>query len=219
VYCQNYDISQMNQGREITEAQLVEIMLQLQDSGAHNINLVTPTHFSAQIVAALEMARASGLELPVVYNSSGYDAPDVLKEFEGLIDIYMPDMRYSSGDSSSCYSMAPDYPEVNRAAVKEMFRQVGNLALDGSRVARSGLIIRHLILPDRIAGSREVLRFIAEEISPDTYVSLMSQYRPMYKAGAEKRLDRSITREEYLETVALVTEFNLTNCRYQGMPS
>lgn len=219
VYCQNYDISQLDAGVEVTEKQFVDMMLQLQDSGAHNINLVTPTHFSAQLVSALEHGKRVGLEIPVVYNSSGYDAVDTLREFEGLIDIYMPDMRYSSGENASCYSSAPDYPEINRAAVKEMHRQVGDLKTDGGVAASRGLLVRHLVLPESIAGTREVFKFIAEEISTNTYVSLMSQYRPAFKATHAPQINRPINREEYLEAVALATEFDLTNCRFQRIPS
>jgi putative pyruvate formate lyase activating enzyme len=219
VYCQNYDISQYNQGVEVTEKQFVEIMLRLQEAGAHNINFVTPTHFSAQIHYCLSQARSEGFKLPIVYNSSGYDAVDVLREFEGMIDVYMPDMRYSDAQEAECYSGAADYPEVNRDAIKEMHRQVGDLVLDNSGVAVRGLLVRHLVLPDRIAGTAEILRFLAKEVSTSTYLSLMSQYRPAYKAGENARIDRRITRDEYLEAKSLAEEFGMSNCYLQGMPN
>jgi putative pyruvate formate lyase activating enzyme len=218
LYCQNYDISQFNQGVEVTERQFVDMMIDLQESNAHNINFVTPTHFAAQILSALLHARNAGLALPIVYNSSGYDSVETLKEFEGLVDIYMPDMRYSSSEEAQRYSGAGDYPEVNRAAVKEMHRQVGDLRLDRDGVAVRGLLVRHLILPDGIAGSGETLRFIAEEISTDTYVSVMSQYRPVYKASDDNRLNRRVSRVEYFEAGSLARELGLTNCYYQEVP-
>ena len=219
IYCQNYDISHYGEGVEVTEKQFVDMMMQLQDSGAHNINLVTPTHFSVQIICALKSARAGGLTLPIVYNSSGYDAVDTLREFDGLIDIYMPDMRYSDSENASCYSDAPDYPEVNRRAITEMHRQVGDLELDRHGVAVRGLLVRHLVLPEGISGSEAVIRFLAEEISTATYLSLMSQYRPMFKAHSDKRINRPITREEYLEAKSLTEKYGLTNCYYQGVPN
>ncbi len=216
-YCQNFEISQMGRGREVTERQFVEIMLSLQDSGAHNINFVTPTHFSAQIFSALIRAKEEGLHLPVVYNSSGYDAVDVLQRFAGLIDIYMPDMRYGAAEAADCYSAAPDYPEVNRLAICEMYRQVGDLTLDAEGVAAGGLLIRHLVLPQGLAGTAEVLSFIAAKISPRTYISLMSQYHPAYRAHQDERLGRRISSDEYSEAVALTGDLGLTNIYYQGL--
>lgn len=219
VYCQNYDISQYNQGVEVTEKQFVEMMMGLQEAGAHNINFVTPTHFSAQIHYCLAQARPEGLELPIVYNSSGYDAVDVLREFAGMIDIYMPDMRYSDTQEAEYYSGATDYPEVNRDAIREMHRQVGDLVLDEKGVAVRGLLVRHLVLPDRIAGTAEVLRFLSEEISKSTYLSLMSQYRPVYRAGEDARIGRRIRKDEYLEAKSLADELGMNNCYYQGTPN
>jgi putative pyruvate formate lyase activating enzyme len=216
-YCQNYEISQMGRGREITELQFVEIMLSLQDSGAHNINFVTPTHLSAQIFSALVRAKEKGLRLPVVYNSSGYDAVDVLQKFVGMIDIYMPDMRYGETEAADCYSAAPDYPEVNRLAIREMYKQVGDLRLDAGGVATGGLLIRHLVLPRGLAGTAEVLSFIASKISRRTYISLMSQYHPAYRAQQDERLGRRINSDEYREAVALTKDLDLTNVYYQGL--
>lgn len=219
LYCQNYDISQFNQGVEVTEKQFVDMMLQLQESGAHNINFVTPTHFSAQIFSALLRARSEGLTLPIVYNSSGYDSVETLQEFDGLMDIYMPDMRYSSSVEAERYSGADDYPEVNRAAVREMHRQVGDLQVDQNGVAERGLLVRHLVLPDGSAGSEKTLRFLAEKISTDTYVSVMSQYRPVYKASEDNRVNRRVSRVEYFEARSLAMKFGLTNCYFQEVPS
>ncbi|MFH2054651.1 MAG: radical SAM protein [bacterium] len=216
-YCQNYDISQQGYGREVTERQFVEMMLSLQESGAHNINFVTPTHFAAQILAALIQAKEEGLRLPIVYNSSGYDAVDVLREFEGLVDIYMPDMRYGLEEAADRYSGAADYPAVNRAAIHEMHRQVGDLQLGEDGVATRGLLIRHLVLPLGLAGTAEVLGFLASEISRQTYLSLMSQYHPAYRAVEDERLGRRITPAEYEEAMALTQDLGLTNVYFQGL--
>jgi putative pyruvate formate lyase activating enzyme len=218
VYCQNYDISQLNYGREVTEQQFVEMMLELQKAGAHNINFVTPTHLSAQILAALLKAKSVGLEIPIVYNSSGYDSVDVLHEFDGLVDIYMPDMRYGSSQPAGCYSAAPDYPDVNRAAIIEMHRQAGDLQLDERGVATRGLLIRHLVLPNKLASSAEVLAFIAGRVSKNTYISLMSQYHPAYRAHDYEAIGRRITSDEYDEVVNLSKDLGLRSCYYQGYP-
>lgn len=216
-YCQNYDISQLESGREVTEMQFVEMMLSLQKSGAHNINFVTPTHFSAQLFSALIRAKEEGLRLPIVYNSSGYDAVDVLREFAGLVDIYMPDMRYGNEEASDCYSTAPDYPEMNRAAILEMHRQVGDLRCDDDGIATGGLLVRHLVLPHGLAGSVEVLSFLASRVSRATYLSLMSQYHPAYRAVEDERLGRRITSDEFDEAVNLTRELGLTNVYFQGL--
>jgi putative pyruvate formate lyase activating enzyme len=218
LYCQNYDISQYNQGTEVTEQQFVAMMLKLQEAGAHNINFVTPTHFSAKILYCLLVAKEEGLEIPIVYNSSGYDSVEMLREFEGLIDIYMPDMRYSSSLESDRYSSAADYPEVNREAIREMHRQVGDLEVDDNGVATRGLLVRHLVLPDNITGTAEVSELLAEEISRSTYLSLMSQYRPMFRARDHKRINRRITGDEYAEAVKVAEKCGLTNCYIQGRP-
>jgi putative pyruvate formate lyase activating enzyme len=197
VFCQNYPLSQLRHGDYITIDNLADMMLNLQERGAHNINLVTPSHYVPQIMAGLLSACKRGLTLPIVYNSSGYDKVETLKLLDGIIEIYMPDMRYASKDSARCFSSAADYPEVNRAAIKEMYRQVGELVLDENEIATQGLLVRHLVLPENIAGSEEVFRFLANEISPDTYVSLMSQYFPAHKALSMEKVNRRIVNSEY----------------------
>jgi putative pyruvate formate lyase activating enzyme len=186
-------------------------MLKLQARGAHNINFVTPTHYIAQIAEAIVDARGSGLDIPIVYNSSGYDSADVLRQLDGLIEIYLPDMRYSDSDNAEKCSSAPDYPSVNRAAIKEMFRQVGLLETDRYGIAKRGLIIRHLVLPEDISGTKATLAFISEEISSKTSISLMSQYFPAHRASEFEPLARRITGEEYGRAVGWMNEFNLEN--------
>jgi len=197
VYCQNYPISQMGNGAERTTGELACQMLWLQEQGCHNLNLVTPTHFMPQVLKALGIARERGFNLPIVYNTSGYESLEALRLLDGIVDIYLPDMRYSDDAMALRYSAAPHYPEINRAAIREMFRQVGNLELDEKGVAQRGLIIRHLVLPGGLSGTDGVMKFLAEEISKDVYISLMSQYFPAYKANEYKELNRRINEEEY----------------------
>ncbi|MFH1907481.1 MAG: radical SAM protein, partial [Chloroflexota bacterium] len=192
-YCQNHDISQTDAGREVEPQELAAILLELQAYGCHNINFVSPSHVVAQILAALALAARAGLRLPLVYNTGGYDSMSALKLLDGVIDIYMPDMKYAHSDHASRYSVARDYPQVNRAALKEMHRQVGDLLIDENGLAQRGLLVRHLLLPDDLAGTPEILRFLAEEISPNTYLNLMDQYRPAYKAHLFPELNRPIT--------------------------
>ncbi|MBC7319369.1 radical SAM protein [bacterium] len=211
VYCQNYTISQLGDGDIVSEEDLANMMLYLQRLGCHNINLVTPTHFVPQILSALVMAVEKGLSIPIVYNTSGYEKLETLKLLDGIVDIYLPDMRYSSSVYAVKYSSAPRYPDVNRLAVREMFRQVGNLVLDERGIAKKGLIIRHLVMPEDISGTESVLKFIAEEISKDTYISLMAQYRPEYKAQDFPPLNRRITREEYKRAIEIAKNLGLRN--------
>jgi putative pyruvate formate lyase activating enzyme len=215
VYCQNYPISQMQNGVEVSPLTLVDRMLELQNRGAHNINFVTPTHFSAQIAEAIATARDKGLTIPIVYNTSGYDRVDVLKMLEGLIEIYMPDMRYGASGAAECYSSAPDYPVVNRAAIAEMHRQVGVLTLNSEGIAIRGLLIRHLILPNGLSGSEEIFEFIAENVSEETYISLMSQYFPAYRANEFTEISRRITKKEYVIAKKLMEKYNLYNGWFQ----
>jgi putative pyruvate formate lyase activating enzyme len=197
VYCQNYPISQYGHGDSATVDDVAGMMLDLQKRGAHNINFVTPSHYVPQLMAAMLVACKSGLKIPIVYNTSGYDKIESLRLLEGIVEIYMPDMRYSQPESARCYSAAKDYPEVNRAAIKEMYRQVGDLAIDDDGIAQQGLLVRHLVLPENIAGSEEIFRFLAEEISPETHLSLMSQYFPAHKAVSMDKINRRILPEEY----------------------
>jgi len=201
LYCQNAEISQKVSGSEIPVEVLADMMLELENRGAHNINLVSPTHVVAQIVKAIYIAAQRGLRLPIVYNTGGYDSIQTLKMLEGIIDIYMPDMKYSEPEIGERLSGVFDYPSVNQLAVKEMFRQVGDLVLTPRGIAERGLLIRHLVLPDDLAGSKAILRFIAKEISQNTYLNIMDQYRPAYLAGRHSEINRRITSDEYRAVV------------------
>ncbi len=211
VYCQNYPISQMGHGAERTPGELACQMLYLQEQGCHNLNLVTPTHFMPQILKALGIAKERGFSLPIVYNTGGYESVEALQLLEGIVDIYLPDMRYSDDGTARRLSVAPHYPEINRPAVKEMFRQVGNLVLDENGVAKRGIIIRHLVLPHGLSGTEGVMRFLSEEISKDVFISLMSQYFPAYKAPETKDLSRRITAEEYEDARRIMEKYGLEN--------
>jgi len=209
VFCQNYSISQLGEGREVTREELAGMMLSLQKRGCHNINLVTPTHVVPQILEALELAIPEGLSIPLVYNSGGYESVETLKLLEGVVDIYMPDMKYSDDEDAQKCSGIEDYPSVNRTAVKEMHRQVGDLEVDEQRVATRGLLVRHLVLPQGLAGTQEVARFLAEEISLNTYLNVMAQYHPCHKAFHFPELSRPTSREEFLEAVNLARQQGL----------
>ena len=196
--CQNYDISQIDVvGEDVSPGELAAVILELQERGCHNINLVSPSHVVAQILAAVLVAAQKGLRLPLVYNTGGYDSLTALHLLENVIDIYMPDMKYASAQVGLQYSKIRDYPQINQAAVKEMHRQVGDLQINEEGLAERGLLVRHLVLPNGLAGSEEILRFIAEEISKNTYVNLMNQYRPAHHALQFPELNRPITSSEY----------------------
>jgi len=209
VFCQNWEISQKGQGHEVNPQTLADMMLQLQAQGCHNINLVTPSHVVAQIIAAVQIAAQQGLRLPLVYNTGGYDSPEALALLDGIIDIYMPDMKYGDSGIARQYSRVRDYVEVNFAAVKEMHRQVGDLQLDENGIAQRGLLVRHLVLPDNRAGSEAVIAFLANEISKDTYLNLMNQYRPCYRADENPPLDRPLSEDEYRRTLDFASEYGL----------
>ena len=210
LYCQNADISQKLTGMEISTRELANMMLELQGMGCHNINLVSPTHVVPQIAEAIYLAAVDGLTLPVVYNSGGYDSLQTLQYLNGIIDIYMPDMKYSDEKVGRDFSDIPSYPAVNQAAVLEMHRQVGNLKISGDGVAERGLLIRHLVLPNGLAGSKQVLRFIAEKISVDTYLNIMDQYRPAYQAYRKIDINRRITRAEYMDIIHYAESLGMT---------
>lgn len=197
VYCQNYDISQLGVGHKISIEELADIMISLQRRGCHNINLVTPTHFVPQIVEALLIAIEKGLEIPLVYNCGGYESVETLKMLENIIDIYMPDIKYSDNEIAERLSGIKNYWNVVRAAVKEMHRQVGDLHIDRMGIAKRGLLVRHLVLPNNLSGSQKVIDFIADEISKDTYLNIMDQYHPAFNAGKYNDLNRRITTDEY----------------------
>ncbi|MFH2030819.1 MAG: radical SAM protein [Bacteroidota bacterium] len=209
VFCQNYDISHLGNGREISIEQLGDAMIQLQNKGCHNINFVTPTHFTPQIISALAIAVEKGLEIPIVYNCGGYESVETLKLLDGIIDIYMPDIKYSSNEIAFKYSGVKNYWTKVKAAVLEMYRQVGHLKISNSGIAKRGLLIRHLVLPNDLAGSREVINFIAEEISKDSYVNIMDQYRPAHQAHKHSELNRVITSDEYYQVINWAEEAGL----------
>lgn len=209
IFCQNYEISHLEEGKKISLEDLAKIMLYLQNLGCHNINLVTPTHFTPQIISALKIAIENGLEIPLVYNCGGYEEVNTLKILDGIIDIYMPDIKYSDENVSEKLSKARNYPEVIKNALKEMHRQVGDLQLDKEGIAIRGLLIRHLVLPNNFAGTKKVMEFIAKEISCNSYINIMDQYRPCYQAKEIPEINRRITNEEYKEAINSAFNFNL----------
>jgi len=211
VYCQNYTISIEGEGVEISDRRLAETMIKVQNMGCHNINLVTPTHYLPNIINALNLAVPMGLKIPLVYNTGGYEKADILKLLDGVIDIYMPDCKYMDPENAAKYSSeAYNYPYYVKGALKEMFRQVGDLSLDPKGIARRGLLIRHLVLPNRAAGTREFLQFVADELSKTTYMNIMRQYRPEYKAKEYPEINRRITSKEYTEAIAWAKELGLS---------
>jgi putative pyruvate formate lyase activating enzyme len=200
-FCQNFDISQLGSGFIVSVNQLAEAMLKLQNLGCHNINFVTPTHFTPQIAEALLLAIEKGLEIPLVYNCGGYESVEILKLLDGLIDIYMPDIKYSDSNLAEKYSCVPEYWKTVKSAIKEMHKQVGDLKVGKRGIAQRGLLIRHLVLPNRISGSEKVIDFIADEISIDTYINIMDQYHPAYRASRHIELNKLITKDEYLHSI------------------
>lgn len=210
IFCQNYEISHGGQGEEVTIEDLAAMMLSLQKRGCHNINFVTPSHQVYQILAALLLAIGGGLKVPLVYNTGGYDAVDTLKLLDGVVDIYMPDFKFWDPAVAAQLCQAEDYPEIARQALKEMHRQVGDLVMDEHGVARRGLLVRHLVLPDGLAGTRECMEFLAKEISPHTYVNVMGQYRPCGRAYEHPSLSKFLTSLEHHEAMRLAREAGLT---------
>jgi putative pyruvate formate lyase activating enzyme len=210
-FCQNFPISQLGNGDELSTLDLAQRMLRLQRQGVHNVNFVTPTHFLPQILAALWLAVPQGFRLPLVWNSSGYEKVDALALLEGVVDLYLPDMKYSDNEPAAKFSAAPAYREVNRKALREMLRQVGHLELDQNGIAVRGLIVRHLVLPEGNAGSRETLAWIAEILGTETHVALMSQFFPAHEALRNPGIERALTHEEYDAAVEALEEFGLEN--------
>jgi putative pyruvate formate lyase activating enzyme len=211
LYCQNYEISHLGSGREYSELELSEMMLQLQARGCHNINFVTPTHFAPQLVKAIKIASQKGLNLPIVWNCGGYENVEIIKLLEGIVDIYMPDMKYGDNEPGKKYSIPPipDYWDRNREAIKEMHRQVGDLKVDKRGIAKQGLLIRHLVLPNDIAKSENILKFIAKEISKNSYVNIMAQYYPAGLAFKFPELNRPVTEKEFLKVIQIAKKLGL----------
>jgi len=210
VFCQNWEISHLGNGSAVDSKTLAAMMLHLQRQGCHNINFVTPTHVIPQILNALTYAVEGGLNVPLAYNTGGYDSVETLKLLDGIFDIYMPDFKFWDPELARKYLKAPDYPEKAREAIREMHRQVGNLTLDENGIALRGILLRHLIMPEGVAGTRDIMRFIAREISPDTYVNVMDQYYPCGNADKYPPLDRGITRDEYDEALRAAREEGIT---------
>jgi putative pyruvate formate lyase activating enzyme len=211
VFCQNYDISQTEAGREVSPQRLADMMLELQERGCHNINWVTPEHVVPQILEALPYAIRGGLRLPIVYNTSAFDSLESLRLMDGIVDIYMPDFKYWRQDKSKRYLKTPEYPATARAAFKEMHMQVGDLVIDHNGLAKRGLLVRHLVMPGELEETREIVRFLSGEISPDTYVNIMGQYHPSGKVTAERyrEINRPVTRSEMKEAFQLAWEAGL----------
>jgi len=218
VFCQNYTISQSGEGSAVNSEELAKMMLSLQEKGCHNINLVSPTHVVPHILDALELAVSMGLHLPLVYNSGGYDSVETLELLDGIIDIYMPDMKYSDEKIAEELSGIKDYPKINKAAVKEMHRQVGDLQIDKQGIAGRGLLVRHLVLPNRLAGTQEVVRFLAQEVSTNTYLNIMAQYHPCHKAFDMPQLARPVSRQEFSEAIDLAHQRGLNRLDRKHFP-
>ncbi|MEW6593481.1 MAG: radical SAM protein [Thermodesulfobacteriota bacterium] len=209
VFCQNYEISHLGEGVATPPGQLAAMMVSLEKQGCHNINWVTPSHVAPQLIEALVLAAEKGLTVPIVYNTSGYDEVETLRLLDGVVDIYMPDFKFWSKASAARFCQATDYPEVARRAIAEMHRQVGDLVIGRDGLARRGLLVRHLVMPEGLAESRAIFEFLASEISADTYVNVMEQYRPCGQAFKFPPLDRPLDHAEYLEAVRLAREAGL----------
>lgn len=209
LFCQNFEISHLKKGAEITTEQLANLMLRLQDYKCHNINLVTPTHFVPQIIDTLIIAIKKGLRIPIVYNCGGYESVETVKLLENIIDIYMPDIKYGNNLTAKQYSGVKDYWDIVRPALREMHKQVGNLEINEEGIATRGLLIRHLVLPNRLADTENVMRFIANDISKDSYVNIMDQYHPAFRAWKMPELNRTITETEYNVAISYAREVGL----------
>ncbi len=211
VFCQNYEISQLGRGKEITIEELANVMIKQQERNVQNINLVTPTSYALHIVEAIKIARKKGLKIPIVYNTNGYESVETLKLLEGYVDIYLPDLKYYYDDLAKKYSKVDNYFEIATKAIQEMYRQVGAPVLDENGVMKKGLMIRHLILPNEVQNSKKVLKWIKENIDSNVYVSIMAQYFPTYKAKEIPEIARKITKEEYEKVENYLYELDLEN--------
>lgn len=209
LFCQNYEISHWRMGEEVSDEEFARMMLYLQSIGCHNINIVTPSHIVPQLLSALKIAIGKGLRLPLVYNTSSYDSVETLKLLDGIVDIYMPDTKFADGNVSKEFCNAPDYPDVMKQAIKEMHRQVGDLVINKEGIALKGLLVRHLVMPEGLAGTEVICKFLAEEISPHTYINIMAQYRPCYRAVGHPKIGRRITRKEFEEALEIARQAGL----------
>jgi putative pyruvate formate lyase activating enzyme len=209
-FCQNYDISHLGQGVEVGSEQLAGMMIRLVESGCHNINFVTPTHVIPQILESLPLAIENGLNVPLVYNCGGYENTEILQQLAGIFDIYMPDFKFWEPKWADRYCQAPDYPDTAKAAIREMYHQVGHLITDEEGIASRGLLVRHLVMPSGVAGTREIMNFIAQEISTETYVNLMDQYRPCGSADQDDVINRRLSSQDYREALSQAKKAGLT---------
>ena len=211
IYCQNYEISQLGKGKEITIHELAEIFLDQQKNNVHNINLVTPTMYALQIIEAIKIAKKQGLNIPIIYNTNGYENIETIKLLNGLIDVYLPDLKYFSNTIAVKYSNANNYFKIATAAIKEMYNQVGTAKFDEEGIIKKGVIIRHLVLPNHIQNSKNILKWIKENIPEDVYVSVMAQYFPTYKAKEDAYINRKLTKKEYKEIENYLYTLNIEN--------
>ena len=219
IYCQNYEISQAGKGIEITVEKLAEIFISQQEKGAHNINLVTPTMYVMQIIEAIKIARANGLKIPIIYNSNGYENVDTIKLLNGYIDVYLPDLKYYTNELSKKYSKIDNYFEYATKAIKEMYNQVGNAEFNENGLIKKGIIIRHLVLPNHIQNTKNILKWISNNMPKDVYVSVMAQYFPTYKAKDDNLINRKLTNKEYKEVVNYLYSLDLQNGYIQELGS
>lgn len=217
MFCQNYEISQEGKGKEISIERLAEIMIEQQNRNVNNINLVTPTMYVEQIIKAIDIAKENGLNIPIIYNSNGYENVETLKKLEGYIDVYLPDIKYSNDELAVKYSSAPNYFEIAKYAVNEMIRQVGNPEFDEAGIIKKGVIIRHLILPSYMQNTKNVLKYIKENLDEDTYVSVMAQYFPTYKAKDVEKINRKISLKEYKEIEEYLFSLDIKNGYMQDL--
>lgn len=219
IYCQNYEISQGGKGKEITIQTLADIFIKQQEKGAHNINLVTPTMYVYQIIEAIKIARKNGLKIPIIYNSNGYENIETIKMLNGYIDVYLPDLKYYTNELSKKYSNVDNYFEVATNAIKEMYSQVGNAVFDDNAIIQKGVIIRHLVLPNHIQNTKNILKWINENMPKDIYVSVMAQYFPTYKAKNDSLINRKLSKKEYKEVLNYLYSLDLQNGYIQELGS
>ena len=219
IYCQNYEISQGGKGKEITIQTLADIFIKQQEKGAHNINLVTPTMYVYQIIEAIKIARKNGLKIPIIYNSNGYENIETIKMLNGYIDVYLPDLKYYTNELSKKYSNVDNYFEVATNAIKEMYSQVGNAIFDDNAIIQKGVIIRHLVLPNHIQNTKNILKWINENMPKDIYVSVMAQYFPTYKAKNDSLINRKLNKKEYKEVFNYLYSLDLQNGYIQELGS
>lgn len=219
IYCQNYEISELGKGKEISIQNLADIFLKQQQKNAHNINLVTPTMYVYQIIEAIKIAKSNGLNIPIIYNSNGYENVETIKLLNGYIDVYLPDLKYYTDSLSKKYSKVNNYFEIATNAIKEMYNQVGNATFDNEGLIKKGVIIRHLVLPNHIQNTKNILRWIKENMPEDIYVSVMAQYFPTYKANEDNLINRKLTKKEYKVVLNYLYSLNLKNGYFQELGS